>query len=227
MIAVSTSITDKATPVVLAIARATRPEAIKPVVGRSVTARFRRHLFAVDNAKPNALGGTRTHFYANAARSAHFDVLPDGVMISINALGLRQRVVGGTIKPKTKKFLRIPARAEAHGKRASEFNDLVVVFGAGGQPVALARAGQTKLTRSSKKTGGRITGGTAAGGEILFWLKKSVTQRGDPSVVPQAFEIGAAAHDGINRHVALAVARAQQANAAKVATSGTSTPPKS
>lgn len=212
MITIHTSTHGNAPAVVRAIGRAVRPESIKPVIGGAVAKKFRTHLLAVNRAKPNALGGTRTNFYASAARSTHLDVVADGVMISVNSVGIRQRIIGGTIRPKTKKYLTLPAVAEAHGKRASEFDDLVVVFGARGQPIALAHA----LFRRTERQIGSVAirhriGTTRTGnrhGGIVFWLRKRIDQQGDPSVVPSGFEIAAAAISAVNAHVDRAVARA-------------------
>jgi len=216
MIAIKIDISDQATPVIRAIGRAVRPDSLNPIVGRSAVNTFREHLFGVDRARPNALGGSRTHFYAAAARGTHFDVLPDGVMLSVNQVGIRQRVVGGTITPKKAKYLTIPARAEAHGKRASEFNDLVVVFGAGGRPVALARASQSLIGHKRDKVTGHVTGATkrgSAGGEILFWLRKSVTQQADPSVVPYMELVAQRIGRDVEQHINRAVMRARTAAA--------------
>lgn len=218
MMATVISITDRATPVVVAIGRAVQSTELKHVVGRAAVNVFKQHLFAQDRNRPNVLGGTRTHFYADAARATHYDLLPDGVRVSVNQVGFLQRVVGGTIKPTASKYLTIPARAEAHGKRASEFNDLVVVFGRGGQPVALARAVQTSLRITGAATASvlgvkRVAQGEQTGGEILFWLKKEVTQRGDPSVAPGALEIAAGAYSAANAHLDRVVAKARDAAA--------------
>lgn len=218
------STSDRATPVVLALGRALRSPSLRAVVGRAGVNVYQRHLFGVDNARPNALGGARTHFYADAARGTHFDVLPDGVMISVNQVGYRQRVLGGTIKPTTAKYLTIPARAEAHGKRASEFNDLVVVFGRGGVPVALARAHQTSLRAVAGPATASVLGvrqlarGAEQGGEILFWLKKEVTQRPDPSVAPSTFDLAAGLISEANVYLDRAADRARRGAAGSAPT---------
>lgn len=209
MMTVSTSVTDRARPVVLAIGQSVQPERLKPIVGRAVVNRIRTHLFDADRTKPNALGGQRTHFYADAARGTQFTVVTDGVVVSINQVGIRQRILGGTITPQKAKYLTIPARAEAHGKRASEFNDLVVVYGRSGEPVALARAWQTSLRGSRGPGQTPRRRGAEQGGEIMFWLTKSVTQRPDPSVVPTTFDLAAAAISAVNADRERLVAQAR------------------
>jgi hypothetical protein len=214
VITVNTSVHGNAPYVVKAISRALEPKSLNPPIGRAVVNVFKRHLFGLDRSRANVLGGERTHFYADAARGTHFDVLPDGVLVSVSQVGFRQRVLGGTITPKKAKFLTIPARAESYGKRASEFNDLEIVFGRGGQPVALARRRQTSLRVTGAATAAvlgvsRVARGEETGGEILFWLRKSVTQRPDPSAAPQPIDIYAAAFIAADQHIENAVKRAR------------------
>ncbi|MBA4136766.1 MAG: hypothetical protein C0518_05565 [Opitutus sp.] len=211
MIGVLIDVRDRASPVVRAIGRAVDPRRLNPVVGRAVTNTYRRHLFALQNERPNKLGGTRTNYFATAARGTHFDIVADGVIVSVNQVGIRLHVLGGTVKPKTKKFLTIPARSEAHGKRAREFNDLVLVFNRAGRPVALARAAQSLIGFRRDKSSRAVTGTTrrgSSGGEIMFWLVDSVTFRPDPTIVPASLDVYAAIISSVNAHVDLAAARA-------------------
>jgi len=200
--------------VVRAISRAVAPERIKPVVGRSAVNTIRTHLFGVNASRPNALGGTRTNFYASAARGTSFTVVDDGVVVSISNVGIRQRILGGTIRPRTAKFLTIPATAEAHGKRASEFDDLVVVFGAGGQPIALAHAlfrrSRTQLSALPARLRIGTTRTVGQHGGIVFWLKRSVTQQGDPTVLPYPEQIYSNARSDVAAFVQRAADRANQ-----------------
>jgi hypothetical protein len=220
MMATQVVVTDRATPVVVAIGKAVNSAEMRHVIGGAVVRVFKRHLSAVNTARPNVLGGDRTNFYKTAGDGTHYDLLPDGVLISVGA-GLpdgafRQRVLGGTIRAKRSKYLTIPARAEAHGHKASEFHDLVVVFGRGGQPVALARSVQTSLRVTGAATAAvlgvsRLSRGEVTGGEIMFWLKKEVTQRGDPSVAPQMLDIAAGAFSAANSHLDRVAAKARAA----------------
>jgi hypothetical protein len=153
------------------------PARLNPVIGRAATNTYRAHFNGLNRSRPNQLGGRRTNYYAGAARATSFTLVgTDTVLISINQVGIRQRVFGGTIKPTRSKYLTIPVAPEAHGKRAREFGDLVVIFGARGQPIALARKPQ----------------GKRGYGTILFRLVKSVTQRADPTVLAPREEVLAA-----------------------------------
>lgn len=172
------------------LARAMQPAAINPVVGRSGVNTLREHFFGLNASRPNKLGGKRTQFYADAARGTSSTVLPDGALISVNQVGIRQRLRGGEIRAGAngsgKKWLAIPARAEAHGKRAGEFNDLrFVLFRSG--TAALVRADSTKLVRKK----GKLVAGASQGGEVMYWLKRSATQRPDPTVLPYPEQVAA------------------------------------
>lgn len=163
---------------------ALRPEVINKVVARSGVNLFREHFFKLNAERPNKLGGRRTQFYGDAARGTSATVLPDGALVSVNQVGIRQRWKGGTIRAKPGKWLTIPARAEAHGKRAREFNDLRFVLFEHG--AALIRNDATTLKRKRDRKTGKVSlvAGEERGGEVMYWLKRSVTQRADPSVIP-------------------------------------------
>ena len=171
------------------LAAAIRPATINPVVGRSGVNTLREHFFGLNASRPNRLGGKRTQFYADAARGTSSVTQPDGALISVNQVGIRLRLLGGTVRAGAngsgKKWLTIPARAEAHGKRAGEFNDLRFVFFEHG--AALVRNEQTTLKRKRDRKTGKVSyvAGEERGGEVMFWLKRSVTQKPDPGVLPR------------------------------------------
>ena len=197
MLAIRLDVQDYASPVVRAVVGGMAPDRINPVVGRSAVNTIRAHLFRANRTRPNVLGGTRTNFYASAARGTSFQSVGDGAVVSIAQIGIRQRVLGGTIKPKTAKFLTIPVAPEAYGKRAREFGDLEVIFGAGGQPVALATKGTRSLSITQNAHGKTVQRLTGRRGVILFRLVRSVTQRPDPTVLPDEATLG----DNIGRDV--------------------------
>lgn len=201
---------DGASPALAAVRTFLSPSRLNQLVGRSATNVYRQHLFGLNNTRPNALGGQRTNFYAQAARATHFDVAGDiGVIISINQVGIAQRFFGGTIKPKTAKFLTIPARAEAHGKRAGEFNDLIVLFGKNG-PYALARAVSTAISVGRRGADGtrRVASRGQQGGEIMFWLVKEATQAADPTVLPDKATVFEQVNADLRKQLELEISRA-------------------
>lgn len=96
------------------------------------------------------------------------------------------RFHGGTVRPKTTKFLAIPARKEAYGKSPRDFNDLRFAVLPVGGPV-LIQAAQTQITFNKARRVRR--GGKEIGGGVFFWLRRSVTVRGDAGVLPTKQEL--------------------------------------
>ena len=168
------------------------PARLLPVVGRAGVNVEQRHLRALNQARPNGLGGRGTNYYAAAARGTSYSVQPDGVTISINQIGIALHYYGGTVRPRAAKYLTIPAAPEAHGKRARDFGDLEVVFGREGRPIALARKAR----------------GKRGFGTILFRLVKSVTQRPDPTTIAPRSELIAGVTTAIRSSVERATRRA-------------------
>lgn len=193
---------DDATPALARVRAGLQPEALRAIVGRSAVNTVRAHLFGVNQSRPNRLGGPRTNFYTQAARATSFRIVGDAVVVSIASVGIAQRYFGGTIRPVTKKFLTIPARAEAYGKRAGEFQDLEVLVGRNG-PYALARRSASLISIGRRGADGRRAIGRrgSQGGEILFWLVKEVTQKPDPTVLPYNEQIEAAAQRDLTAYV--------------------------
>lgn len=175
---------DTATPALAATVRGLAPASLGAVVGRAGRNAVREHLFARDG-QGNTLGGRRTHFFGQAARATNCTMQGDTVVVSIDHVGIAQRYFGGTIRPKSAKFLTIPVHPAAYGKRAREFSDLEVIFGAGGQPVALARKAR----------------GRHAFGEIYYRLVRSVTQAPDPSVLPSDAQLDTAIQAEVEPYV--------------------------
>jgi hypothetical protein len=207
-IGIKIDVSDQAAPVIRAVAKAIQPEQINPIVGRAGTKIIREHLFGLNQSRPNKLGGPRTNFYTGAGRGTNFEVTPSGVLISVVQVGIAQRYYGGRITPKRTKYLTIPVAPEAHGKRASEFKDLEVIFGTGGQPVALATKStrgvsikDTKNGKVTKKQIGRF-------GVVLFLLVKSVNQKPDPTVLPPENTMNDGITKDVNAYVQRAIERA-------------------
>ena len=192
-VSITVTIDDRATPLLRGLPRDFSPEKVHPVIGRAGVNVIRKHLFKLDRDRPNELGGRRTHFYGRAARSTNFSSDKKGVNLSINHQGMAQRFFGGRIKAVNSKFLTIPANRKAHGRRAKEFDDLEVAFGKSG-PVALVQRRQTTLRKTKK---GKFVKGKQTGGKVFYWLKESVNQKADPSVIPTLLKLT----DGIEQRV--------------------------
>lgn len=181
------AVRDTATPALQRMAAAVQPGRLQAIIGRSAANTYKQHLLGLNQTRANALGGPRTNFYAAAARGTSFRVVGDDVVVSISSVGIRQRYFGGTIKPKTTKYLTIPAIPEAHGKRASEFQGLrfaIVPDEQGRQRPALVQGAQTLIRGRRSKGGVRFRAIGEIRERVVFWLARSVTQQPDPTVLP-------------------------------------------
>jgi hypothetical protein len=204
--AIRVKVQDGASNTVRALNRVTNPKTLSPIVGRSATNTIREHLFGLNQSRPNQLGGRRTQFYAQAARSTHFDEVPGGVLISINQVGIAQRYYGGEIKPKKGKYLTIPVHPAAYGKRAGEM-DLEVVFGHDGRPIALATKDSRGVSVRQTKSGKITKTQTGHRGEIMFRLVRSVNQKPDETVLPYDELIYARIERDVNQVIDRAIER--------------------
>jgi hypothetical protein len=158
---------------------------------RGVANFLRDWFFGLDKTRANKFGGARTHFFANTARAIQTPEVKGTVSsVSINQVGLAQRIFGGIIRAgqgissltgAITKFLAIPARAEAYGKTPGQFHDLQFVREKRGNGGAmLVQTMQTVV--SFGKKGVRKVG--ERGGLVMFWLVKQVNQPGDSSILP-------------------------------------------
>lgn len=184
-VAITIGIQDDASTPLLRLGNAIQRGAVRMVMGRAVVRQLKAHFGKLDDERPNKLGGKRTKFYEQVGKSVQQPELigGDGVKIAINQVGFAQRLFGGDItvgENGTKEWFTVPARAEAYGHRARQFNDLHFVFFREGL-AALVQNEQTTLGR--KKKDGTRSGKTTGGG-IFYWLVKSIHQEPDPTVLP-------------------------------------------
>ena len=188
MLGINIQTKDAATEAVIDIEQDIDLDQVAPVIGNSGRKIVSDHLTALDARRRNRLGGRRTHFYSDAAKSTNWRITSNGVQIAINHVGMAQRYFGGTIKPVNKKRLTIPADADAYGKRAREFGKLDIVFGRKGV-VGLAKPRKGKAKRGQRA------------GKVLYWLVKSVTQEADKTVLPTDKEIAAGVTDDVRAYL--------------------------
>jgi hypothetical protein len=180
------------------------PSSLAKATAEDLVIATQDHLRELDT-RGNRLGGQRTHFYGEAASNTTGQAEGDQVRVSINKQGIRQRFFGGEIKPVNRKFLTIPARAEAHGKTAREFNNLrFVMFGP--DTAALIEAERTDVEIRKPRGKGKLAPvserARSAGGGVMFWLVRSVTQNPDPEVVPSKEKLGAVLRESAGNYMA-------------------------
>jgi len=195
MINVRITVTDFGATALLNSLRSPRfDEGVRKVAGRASANLVQKHLRGLDRARPNALGGRRSHFYSLAAMAVSFVTDPQGALVTVAHLGIAQRYYGGTIRPINANALAIPARPEAYGRRPKDADNPQDLF------VRPGRAGRTAVL--ARREGKRL--------QIWYWLVKSVTQDPDPTVLPTEAEIAAAANDKIDTHIRRHLDRARQ-----------------
>ena len=149
---------------------------LEKALAHDLTAMTQSHLRALDAARPNTLGGKRSHYYGQAARNTRGDSSPGRITISIQQIGMNLHYNGGTVTPKVAKWLTIPAAPEAYGHRAREFDDLYFVL--------TKRRDLALLKRGSK---------------VMYWLKKETTHQPDHTVIPDERAYYAQASVTVNR----------------------------
>lgn len=178
MATVAAITSDTATPAIRRIVVQASGRAAHVAMAAAVAEQIRQHLVDKDQV-PNKLGGERTHFFASAARGTFWSASETEGEVTIAKDGIRQRLLGGTIRPVFKKALTIPVHPLAHGKVASEFGpELRLVKLDGG---------------ADGNTAGLLVLGTGSDAPVLYVLRTKVTQQPDPSVLPTDDEMTAEA----------------------------------
>ncbi len=201
------NITDNVTAALQGLKAELRPTNLNRQIAFAEEDFFRKWFAA---RQGNKQGWKSTGFWKDAANSTHAEVLPDGVIVSISKIGVRQRFLGGDISPTGgKKYLTIPAREEAYGRRADSFPNLILAFHRVGGKVEAW--GLVEAIVKSFKRGKRGKDGSLSfkkeqtGGAVMYWLVKHVCQQGDPTVIPPDDKITSVAMDTVRAAVARAL----------------------
>jgi hypothetical protein len=187
------TIQDHASPAIRAMAARLTPRRLAAAVGPACARATRRHLAGLPS---NRQGWPTTFFWQRAAKATHWAAEPEGAVISISQVGVRQRFQGGRIRAVNRKFLSIPAVAEAYGRTAAEFPNLRFAVLRPGGPALVETAASEIRIGPRRKDGSRSVTHTALrlGGGVVFWLRPSVMQAGNPDVIPsRAVLLGVAA----------------------------------
>lgn len=196
---------DTATPELKFLQANVTPHRIAAEVGPRVTRLVQRNFLKKENAG-NKHGWPSTHFYARAAEATNWQEGFGFVMISVNQIGVRQRLQGGDINPTGgRKYLTIPAVAEAYGKRAGEFNNLRFGFvldpetGKTRPALVEAEATQIKISKIKKSGKRTITPTSSTTGKVaIFYLIAGAHQEADPTVLPTDEEFQTAMDQSID-----------------------------
>lgn len=181
-------------------------------VGTEVREYLKAHFRKLDEAKPHKPywngSGTRTHYYAAAARQTSYALVGDAVVVTTDKEGIASRQRDTTIAPKKKQWLTIPAIAQAHGKVAGDFGNLRFVKFSD----TLAALVEKTVTGATKGQSGKAVIGKrnrlalvkASGYRnlVYFWLRKNVTVAADAEIVPSLADIEAVAQQAATNYFA-------------------------
>jgi len=203
---VSVKVSGNADEALAALKKVFSPRERANIVGRAAQNEVRNYLFAINLQRPNKLGGTRTNYFSGAAESTEFNADDKGTaVVNIHQVGMRMKYTGGKIVPRRAKNLTIPARSEAYGKTAKEFDNLQVVFGRGRKAIGLAERESTDISVGKKK----VKNKGSRGGGMMFWLVKEVNVTADKTVMPQPDDILKASGKALKAAARIAVKKAE------------------
>ncbi len=198
---INVSLTDGISAALKQVDRAARSRALRTVMGAAVAALLVANFEKLDAERHKNETGVR--YYAGAARSVQRpQVTGDDVVVAVNQEGIAQRYYGGTITAGSngsgKKWLTIPAIPAALGRRAGSFSNLKFVFFKGKDLAALVSDDATKVKykgspKAKKERSVNLVPREDGRLPVVYWLKRSVTQKADPSVIPDEDTLTAAA----------------------------------
>jgi hypothetical protein len=208
MITATITLTDNASPAVARVNAFLSSDGARQLVGYSGTAIVKEHFDDLEQSHPNKQGFPRLHYWSDARKATRYYLDGSDVVIAVNGSevpGIKLHFYGGTVEAgrntsfvsgEPTKYLTIPACGESYGKRASEFEELMLVYGLGGQPYALA----LPVAKESMDRFGAVKVSVTPG-KIMYWLKESVMLQPDPTVLPPMQEIASGIADQMGKAV--------------------------
>lgn len=191
------TVLDTARPELRFLAQRVNPHRVAAEVGPRGTRLTQRNFRQLGQNKD---GWPSTHFYGRAAEATNWQEGFGFVIIGVNQIGIRQRLMGGPIRPVNKKALAFPAHPDAYGKLPGEFPNLKFGFAEDPRtgkmrPALVAprssgsmleqvtvKSGKNKGQTKWKKTGDLMSV------QALFWLSYGVNQKPNPKVLPSEEE---------------------------------------
>lgn len=165
-------------------------EEIHATVEIAAITRMKLHLTEHYVPRPNGLGAPSTGYWKSAVEDTRSTSDANSATVSISKTGVRLHYYGGVVKASGRtsevtgrpiKFLTIPVHPGAHGRTISDLGGkgsfYIVPFGAGG---GLKDASSNAGAGVFRKTGAKAS----ASDPLYYVLKKSVTIKADPNVLP-------------------------------------------
>lgn len=195
----SASVTIKGDAELLALIQAAKGEGWRRRVGVEVREFLKGHFRKLDEAKPHKPywngPGKRTHHYGAAARQTSYALTADAVVVTTDKEGIASRQRDTAIVPKAKKWLTIPAIAQAHGKVAADFGNLRFVKFSDTlaalveRTVSGATKGQSGKALLGKRKRLALVKASGYRNLVYFWLRKGVVVPKDEEIVPTIAQI--------------------------------------
>jgi len=141
-------------------------------------------------------GASSTGYWGAAAHSTYYDVDLDGIFVGNTQIGLEFRYLGGTITPRNKRYLTIPASPESVGKRAGEFDNLKFArvmnpnYGRVMNALVIGLSPSNPRVKRVKSFKGLAYQPGMSTPQVMYWLFRSATQAARPEVMPTMRQIG-------------------------------------
>jgi hypothetical protein len=179
---------------------ATKPRSLVMAGAQALRIALRGHFVGRDK-EGNALGGKRTHFWSDVAKSVQIpadQVTDRSARVQIGEARFAQKYFGGQIVAKGAEYLTIPIDPRAHGRRAS----------------VVAQQLGVRLFRVTAKSGKMFLGakvGKRQRFSLFYVLKKSVEQEADPRALPPQEQMDQAVQAAVEAELAEQVMEAQGA----------------
>ena len=195
---------DTATPRLNALRESLTPGRLSAAVGPACARLTQTHLRQIGG---NKKGYPTTNFWSRAAKATNWRRTPEGTIIAVNQVGVRQRFYGGEIAAVNAGALTIPISPVSYGHVAADFPGLFAVRTPKGTYLCQREeGGDIKKSEWNKQLHGlggnvkaRRTEGQRQQGALnfLFRLVKSVTQGPDPGVLPDMSEYRRETHKAV------------------------------
>lgn len=186
---VSISVTsDTATPEINRVIKACNPRTLSEAVGAKCYALTKEWMYRLPH---NKQGWAPIGFYTTTADAVTWSSNQNSAVINVDnpnapgAIAFRyNRGEAGNVTINAKeKLLTIPAREEAYGHKATEFTNLkFVMFHSGAKALVVGPGGSDLYNFATGKEKKGV--GPRSAALVMYWLKSSVVQQADPSIIP-------------------------------------------
>ncbi len=186
--AIALTATDEATPILRSlIAGLEDPTGLHAEIAAEAEALTRDYIRSIAPSRhktAESLGAKPTGYLERAAEGVTSRGESDAAVVALggDVAGFARAFGDVTITPKKSKYLTIPAKAAAYGKRAGEIDDLDLIVFKNSAADSFAMA-----------LGRRLEGGTV---DVYYWLRRKVFQEQDRSLLPSDDQYLAAAEMG-------------------------------